>query len=357
MTPLASLGWDASREAEFAPFRAKGLVPGRISLEHNHVYRVLTERGEVLAEATGRIKHRAAGRNELPAVGDWVGLRLDAAGHRSTVAGILTRRSSFQRKAAGRGTAEQVIAANADVVLLVFGLDKPVNPRAIERYLTLARRSGAQPVIVMNKSDVCDDVAAALAQVAEVAGGAPVHAVTAKEALGVAALEAYFGPGKTLVLLGPSGVGKSSIVNRLVGDERLPTGEVREWDQRGRHTSVHRQLVERAAGGLIIDTPGLRELQLWDVEANLDEAFVEFVDLAGGCRFRDCTHDREPGCAVKAAVEQGRVAAARYESYLKLHHEQVSTGKLKEERALLEQKRQSKILGKALKSMQKSRGR
>jgi ribosome biogenesis GTPase len=357
MPPLVSLGWDSAREAEFEPFRAKGLVPGRVSLEHNHVYRVLTEDGEVLAEATGRIKYLATGRRELPAVGDWVGLRVGPAGQRARLSAILGRRSWFSRKSAGREAEEQVIAANADVVLLVFGLDKPVNPRAIERYLALARQSGAQPVVVLNKSDLSDRVADAVAEAAAVSGGAPVHAVSVKSAPGVGALEPYVGPGRTLALLGPSGAGKSSIVNGLVGEERLPTGEVRAWDQRGRHTSVHRELVARAAGGLIIDTPGMRELQLWDTGEDLGGLFDEITVLAPGCRFRDCQHDAEPGCAVKAAVAEGRVDEERYASYLKLSREQAELGALREERALKDEKRQAKIQSKALKAMQKSRGR
>jgi ribosome biogenesis GTPase len=359
MPQLESLGWDPSRDAEFAAFRANGLVPGRVSLEHNHVYRVLTADGEVLAETAGRIKHQAEGRHELPVVGDWVALRTGGAGARATVAGILARRSWFSRKAAGRETEEQVIAANADAALVVFGLDKPVNQRAIERYLTLVRRSGAQPVVVLNKSDLLkpDEVTEAVAEATEVAGSLPVHALSNVSEPGVKVLEQYVAAGRTLVLMGPSGVGKSSIVNNLVGEERLPTGEVREWDQRGRHTSVHRELVLRAAGGLIIDTPGMRELQLWDAGEDLDATFDEIAALAGECRFRDCRHDAEPGCAVKAAVADGRVDAARYENYVKLSREQVDMEKLKDERALREQKRQAKVGSKALKAMQKDRGR
>jgi ribosome biogenesis GTPase len=357
MPQLEGLGWDRGRDAEFAPHRAAGLVPGRVSLEHNHVYRVLTADGELLAETSGRIKHQAGGQSELPVVGDWVALRTGGAGARATVAAILPRRSWFSRRAAGRETEEQVIAANVDGVLLVFGLDKPVNARAIERYLTLARRSGAHPVIVLNKSDVADDLAAVIAEAVAVAGGAPVHAVSTRAEPGIGVLDAYVSAGKTLALLGPSGAGKSSIVNRLVGEERLPTGEVREWDRRGRHTSVHRELVQRAAGGLIIDTPGMRELQLWEAGDDLDTTFDEIAALAGECKFRDCRHDAEPGCAVKEAVAAGRVDAARYENFLKLSREHEATEKLRDERALREQNRQGKIGSKALKSLQKERDR
>jgi ribosome biogenesis GTPase len=286
-----------------------------------------------------------------------VAVRLGAKGHRSTIRAILKRKSWFSRKAAGRGTEEQVIAANIDVVLLVFGLDKPVNARAIERYLVVASRSGARPVVVLNKSDVVADVAGAVAEASAASGDVPVHAVSSVAAPGVAALERYLVEGQTLALLGPSGVGKSSIVNRLIGEDLLATGEVREWDQRGRHTSVHRQLVVRSAGGLIVDTPGMRELQLWDSDEHFGETFAEVAQLAAGCRFRDCRHDKEPGCAVKEAVATGALDSERYESYLKLRHEQDAMEKLRDARALLENKRLTKIQMKALKAMQKARGR
>jgi len=354
---LESLGWDEGRAADFAASHAAGLVPGRIALEHNHVYRVLTAGGEWLAEAAGRIKHRATGRHDLPAVGDWVAVRPNPSGGRCQIRAILPRRSRFSRRAAGRETEEQVVAANIDRVLVVFGLDKPVNARSIERYLTVSRQSGAQPVIVLNKADLSEDLAADVADAVAAAGDVPVVAVSARENLGLEALEALLGPGITVALIGPSGAGKSSLVNRLVGREVLPTGEVREWDARGRHTSVHRQLVVRQAGGLVIDTPGMRELQLWDIDEPVADTFAEIVSLADDCRFRDCSHEREPGCAVKAAVDAGTLDAGRYASFLKLQREQAALEKQRGERALLENKRQGRILGKAIKSMQKLRGR
>ena len=356
-TMLTDLGWTDALEAAFGRLGQADVVPGRVVLEHNHVYRVRTAEGECLAEAAGRIKHEAAGRRELPAVGDWVAVRLDPAGGRSVIRAILPRRSSFSRKAAGRETEEQIVAANIDTVLVVFGLDAPVKARAIERYLVVARRSGADPVVVLNKADLVEDVAAAVAEAAAVAGDVPVLAVSAKATDQVQPLEPYLRPGRTLALLGPSGAGKSTIVNRLVGGEVLPTGDVRDWDARGRHTSVHRQLVMRAGGGLIIDTPGMRELQLWDTDTPVAETFADIAALAAGCRFRDCRHDREPGCAVKQAVEARALAADRYAGFLKLQQEQEETEKLRTERAQLDAKRAGKIMGKALKAMQKQRGR
>ncbi len=335
---LRHLGWSDQRRDEFAPLAAAGLVAGRVSLEHNQFYRVLTGAGERLAEATGRMKHIAGGRDELPVVGDWVGLRLDPSSDRAQIREILTRRTRFSRKVAGRVTVEQVLAANIDTVFVVFAIAPSLKARGIERYLAASRRSGARAVVVLNKTDLADDVDARVGEAQAVAGDAPVVAVSAQAGLGLDRMEAYLGDGQTIALLGPSGVGKSSIVNRLVGEERLPTGEVRPWDSRGRHTSVHRELVVRAAGGVIIDTPGIRELQLWESDG-LDDAFADIAEIGDGCRFRDCRHDREPGCAVKAAVDGGLLAEARYQNFLKLQHEEEIMNKKKDERLQKERDR------------------
>ena len=360
---LETLGWTPARAAELAAIARPGLVLGRVSLEHNHVYRVLGEGREWLAEAAGRIKYQASGRRELPAVGDWVAIRPDEAHGRAIIRAILKRETWFSRRAAGRRTEEQVVAANIDVVFLVFGLDRPVNQRAIERYLLVARGSGARPVIVLNKADLSADVAADVSLAKASAGDAAVHAVSAMVQGDVSVLEPYLQAGRTLALLGPSGAGKSSIVNRLLGRELLPTGEVRDWDARGRHTSVHRQLVVRAAGGLIVDTPGMRELQLWDVDEAVADAFDDIAALAAACRFRDCLHDHEPGCAVKAAVDSGTIDAARYASYLKLEHERAERGREREVRRTIDTqradrvKREAKSGAKAMRALEKLRDR
>jgi ribosome biogenesis GTPase len=356
---LAALGWDAAWEAAFSTFRVRGLTPGRVVLEHNHVFRVATDGqdGDLLAEIAGRVKHRAEGRHELPVVGDWVALRSGAPGTRLAVDGLLPRRTSFSRKVAGRETEQQVIAANIDVVLLVFGLDGPVRERKIERYLVPARHSGARPVVVLNKSDLSDDVPADIGEATAIAGDASVIAVSAHQPETLAPLHALIGPGVTLALLGPSGAGKSSLVNAIAGRSVLKTGAVRDRDLRGRHTSVHRQLVVLESGGCIVDTPGLRELQLWEPEEAVDLSFGEIAALADQCRFRDCRHDSEPGCAVKAAVESGELDAGRYEHYLQLQKEQQALELRRDERTILESKRQGKIGSKALKRMQRERGR
>lgn len=338
---LEDLGWTEARAADFISRAAEGLIPGRVILEHNHVYRIATEEGERLAETAGRLKHRAEGRQALPVIGDWVALRPDQAGTRHLIREVLPRRSSFSRKAAGRETEEQVIAANIDTVFVVFGLDAGVNRRAIERYLVVARRSGAAPVVVLNKSDMTDAVDAARAEAETVAGETPVVVVSSLTGAGVDELERLLSRGRTAALLGPSGAGKSSLVNRLVGSDVLATGEVRAWDLRGRHTSVHRQLVLRERGGLLIDTPGMRELQLWDGEG-VGDTFTDVQEFATSCRFRDCRHDREPGCAVKAAVESTALDASRYASFLKLQAEQAAIERKREERMLAQDKKAGK---------------
>ena len=356
---LETLGWTDARARAFAALAAEGLVPGRVGLEHNHVYRVFTATGEVLAEATGRLKHLATGRHELPVVGDWVAVRLDAAGGRSQIVEILPRLTWFSRKAAGREgreTEEQVVAANIDTVFVVLGLDRVVRPRIIERYLLVARRNGVTPVVVLNKVDLAEDLAAQVADARAVAGDAPVIPTSTKTGEGLPALERYLTAGHTVALLGPSGAGKSSMVNRFVSRELLPTGEVRERDNRGRHTSVHRQLVVREAGGLVIDTPGMRELQVWETDG-IDDTFTDIAALADECRFRDCGHETEPGCAVKAAVAAGTLAGERYHGFLKLQAEQRAVRALRETREQSGAKRVGRMAQKTMRAFNKTRGR
>lgn len=356
MVDLHRLGWSDQWEAEFAAHAREGLVPGRVSLEHNHVYRVLTRDGEWLAEAAGRIKYRAAGRHELPAVGDWVGLRPPHS-ERATIRVILPRHSQFTRKAAGRDTTQQVVAANIDTVFLVTSIEEKFKARSLERYLVVAQLSGAEPVIVLNKSDLSGDAAATLLEARELAPGVAVVSVSAKTPDGLAPLHAHLRYGRTVALLGPSGVGKSSIVNRLAGTDVLSTGEVREWDRRGRHTSVHRQLVVLESGGVLIDTPGMRELQLWEPEQSVGETFADIAALAAECRFRDCRHDREPGCAVKAAAESGALDAGRYASFLKLQEEHAAFDRKQQVRSQIEAKRQSRIVERSVRALNKQRKR
>ena len=279
------------------------------------------------------------------------------AGSDARIRAVLPRATHFSRRAAGNPTEEQVLAANIDVVFLVSGLDHDFNPRRIERYLVTAWDSGAAPVIVLNKADLVADPATFVAEVEAVAPDVPVLAVSARAPASVAALRQHLGHGRTAALLGSSGVGKSSIANALIGDEVLRTHEVRESDSRGRHTTTGRQLVLLPGGGILIDTPGMRELQLWESTETVAGAFSDIDGLAVGCRFRDCRHATEPGCAVIAAAAGGTLPAARLESFRKLQGEQAFLVAQQDERARIEQKRAGKIGAKALRKRLKDKGR
>jgi ribosome biogenesis GTPase / thiamine phosphate phosphatase len=344
---LSAYGWGERFADAFAPHEAAGLQPARVTLEHTHVYRAVTAAGERLARVAGRLRHQAASRAEFPAVGDWVAIDPPQHGADARIRAVLPRVSRFSRRAAGDPTEEQVLAANIDTVFLVAGLDHDFNLRRLERYLLVAWESGASPVILLNKADLAADADARLSDVRTMAPTVPVYAVTclAPETLHPVGL--HLGRGRTGALLGSSGVGKSTIVNRLIGRDRLPTQDVRASDSRGRHTSTNRQLVLIPDVGLIIDTPGLREIQLWET-GGWTETFPDIAALAEQCRFRDCRHRQEPGCAVVAAVDAGALSANRHESYLKLAAEQEHVERQQDVRAQLDQKRQGRIGAKAL---------
>jgi ribosome biogenesis GTPase len=318
---LRELGFVGPVAESFAPFAAQGLVPGRVVVGHARLLRVRTEDGETLAAVAGSLRHRARGPEDRPAVGDWVALRPREGGHRAVVQAVLPRRTAFVRRAAGDRAVAQVLAANVDTVFLMTGLDGDFSLRRVERALVLAWESGADPVVLLNKADVCDDVPARRAAVEAVAPGVPVRVIAAKPGEGLDSLALWLVPGRTVALLGSSGVGKSTLVNRLLGREKQKTREVLEAGQRGRHTTTHRELILLPGGALLLDTPGLRELQLWSDEASLQATFGDVHELSSACRFTDCRHGTEPGCAVRAAVEEGRLDAARLDSFLKLQAE------------------------------------
>jgi ribosome biogenesis GTPase len=345
---LRDLGWDAYFEQHFEEHGRRGLTAARVTLEHQHIYTVQSADGESLATVAGGLRHRAAGRHAFPVVGDWVALTSVAPPRRAVIQVILPRRSKFSRKVAGRETIEQVVAANIDTVFLMMGLDADYNLRRIERYLITARDGGAAPVIVLNKADLCDAVDRRVREVQSVAQSAPVHAVSTKADGLLDVLDPYLLPGRTIALLGSSGVGKSTLVNRLVGHHMQATQDVRVSDQRGRHTTTRRELIVVTGGALLIDTPGLRELQLWDGAGGMDETFDDVEVLGAGCRFRDCRHEAEPGCAVKAAVDAGQLDLSRLDSYRQLRRERAVLLGQQDVRAALERKRQSRTISKLI---------
>ena len=346
---LEDLGWDDSFAAAFNALDARGDVePARVTIEFNHLYRVFGRQGEGAATLAGRLKHIAASRSELPAVGDWVAMRLRPGHDTGAIVAVLPRRSAFSRRMAGNVTDEQLVAANVDTVFIVMALDTDFSLRRLERYLLLAHESGAAPVVLLTKPDTSDNTAEKVATVTSIAGRVPVHVLNPRLNVGLEQLWGYLSPGRTGALLGSSGVGKSTIINRLAGGDVRKTGEVRQSDSKGRHTTMHRELVMLPNGGLIIDTPGMRELQLWDVGPAMRGTFEDVEALAAGCHFTDCRHRNEPRCAVKAAVADGRLQSDRLSSYLKLQDELAALARQRDERALLEEKRQAKIMGKAL---------
>jgi ribosome biogenesis GTPase len=312
---LEALGWSPFFADGFEPYREEGVIPARVAIRHHGPCVLFSELGELGGVPAGRLDEP-----ELPAVGDWVAARPLPGERKALIEAVLPRRSAFTRKEAWRRTAQQVVAANVDTVFLVSDFGRDLNVRRLERYLAAAWESGAEPVIVVNKADLVADPAAALADVEAIAFGVPVHPVSAATGEGLEALATYLVRGRTVALLGSSGVGKSTLVNRVSGRTVLATAETRS-DGRGRHTTTHRELVPLPGGALLLDTPGMRELQLWGTDDGLERTFADVAALASACRFNDCAHESEPGCAVRAALDDGSLAADRWESYRKLQRE------------------------------------
>lgn len=352
---IERLGWDDRFAAALPAGAGGGLQPARVAVAHNAFYQLLAAGGEVMAELAGRLRHRSAGADARPVVGDWVAVRLGADGRAGTIEAVLPRRCCFSRKAAGEPTRRQLVAANVDAVLVVCGLDDDFNPRRIERYLAAVRHSGADPVLVLSKADLCADPEARRAAVAALAPHAPLHVVNALRPGGADPLRPHLRRGTTGALIGSSGVGKSTIINSLLGCERQRTAAVRRRDGRGRHTTTQRELILLPGGGLIIDTPGMRELQLWDDAGALDDAFDDIRALAEACRFRDCGHDREPRCAVRRAVETGRLSAARLDSFRRLRREGEEVRRRRDELARRDEQRRAGAAHRAVRALRSNR--
>ena len=339
---LKTLGWNEFFEEEFLQFKEQGYEVGRIALEHKKMYRVLTEYGELLAEVSGKMRFSATGRGDYPAVGDWVVISARPEEQKATIHYVLPRRSKFSRKVAGATTEEQIVASNVDTIFLVNALNADFNVRRIERYVLSAWESGANPVIILSKSDLCDDVDEKIAEVESVAFGVPILPISAEKNIGLDQLAPYLYEGQTIALLGSSGVGKSTLTNTLIGSRKQEVKEVREDDDRGRHTTTHRELIVLDHGGILVDTPGMRELQLWEADEGLSQSFSDVESLTGNCKFRDCTHKKEPGCAIQQAILDGTLDSERYNSYIKLQRELAYLERKEQQRVALAEKAKSK---------------
>jgi ribosome biogenesis GTPase len=352
---LTSLGWTESLARGFESHLADDLLPARVIAQHRGSYTVLGSRGELNARASGRLLHGASAGGVRPAVGDWVGVSADAAGT-TVIHVVMPRTGKFSRNVADNSTEEQVLAANIDLAFVVTGLDRDFNLRRIERYLAVAYAGGIAPVIVLTKSDLCEDVDEKGRAVSDIAPGAPVEVISNVTAAGIEGVRSHLTRGATAVVLGSSGVGKSSLINHLLGGDTQRTGEVRR-DGKGRHVTTHRELFRIPGGALIIDTPGIRQLKLWTAEEGLPATFEDVEALASECKFADCRHESEPGCAIRRAIATGELSRARFNSYLKLMRELRSLEVRRDARARSEERKKWKKIHRDYRARTKFSGR
>ena len=334
---LADLGWEPFFAVAFAPYKAKGWVPARIMRETSINYGAFLDGGdEIDVILCGKLWHDAENDADLPAVGDWVAVELGNDNHANVIRARLPRKSRFSRKAPGKSVREQIIGANIDVVAIVTDAGADDNLRRIERYFALVARSGAKAVVLVNKSDLYPpkQSAATAAAIQELWSEADVHIVSALRRKGLKILKSYLGRGKTLCIVGSSGVGKSTLVNQLYGDDWQWTGEVNETTGKGRHTTTMRELIPLDGGGMLIDNPGMREIQMWTDERTLRESFLDLETLSAECRFADCKHGNDAGCAIRAAEKAGKLSLERLNSFLQLDEEIAKLRKLAKKRQM-----------------------
>ncbi len=318
---LESLGWNTYFDAHFDEYRRRNCEPARISIEHKTQYGIVTQHGECNAVLSGSFYYKTQSASDTPAVGDWVAVHTSPGDDKAIIDGVLPRKSSFSRTAAGGTAGEQIVAANIDILFLAMSLNRDFNLRRLERYLTLAWDGGAAPVVILTKADLCTDLSAHIQRAESVAQGMPVHSICAATGQGMEQLGAYFAPGTTVGVVGSSGVGKSTLINALAGNSLLETADIALYKDKGKHTTTSRRLLVVEGKGIIIDTPGMRELRMWDGHDGLDHTFSDIEQLASSCRFTNCSHTGEPGCAVRAAIDDGKIDDERYSGYTKLRKE------------------------------------
>jgi ribosome biogenesis GTPase len=318
---LETFGWDGFFEALFRSEEGEGMCPARVASDLGESYRLLSEHGELRGELTGRLRHKAQAKQDLPGVGDWVIIKPILEESKGVIQQVLPRKSCFIRKEAGFRSRAQIVCANVDTTFVVVSLNDDFNLRRIERYVTAIWDSGSRPVIVLSKSDLCEDADRRILAVESVARGVSIHAISSLTGEGMDYLAAYLAPGSTVAMVGSSGAGKSTLINKMVGSEVRRVREIRSSDDHGRHATSTRDLILLSSGALVLDTPGMRELQLWDAEEGFRETFDDVESLAAGCRFSDCSHNSEPGCAIREALEQGLIDQARIESFEKIRRE------------------------------------
>lgn len=354
---LKTLGFSTYFEEQLTAFKEESklanCVPARVTLEHKHSYRVLAEEGEWLATVAGHFAYTSQAREDYPAVGDWVLVEKMAGEEKAIIHKLFNRKSVFSRKVAGQEIKEQIVASNVDIVLLVMSLNADFNIRRLERYLVAAWDSGAKPVIVLTKADLCEDITSMVREVELVAFGVDIFVTSARSGEGIEAIQTLFTEGVTGALLGSSGAGKSTLMNALSGEELMKVSGIREDDAKGRHTTTHRELIVLPSGGCLIDTPGMRELQLWDQSESLSSSFRDIEEFAAACRYRDCTHHMEPHCAVQQAISDGALEQSRLQSYFKLQKELAFIERKTNIQAKLNEQRKWKQIAKGMKKGKK----
>ncbi|MBN1481048.1 ribosome small subunit-dependent GTPase A [candidate division KSB1 bacterium] len=358
---LFDLGWNDFFQAHYHEYSHGELSRARVSLQQKKHYRVIGEFGEKDAVIAGKLRHTAESMADFPVIGDWVLTKNTPNEDKAIIQHILPRRTKISRDTTTRKgrqqiADEQVLVANVDTIFLVAALNEELNPRRIERYLTVIWDSGAQPVLLLNKADLCNSVEEIVEYLKEITIGVDIHVLSATEGSGVSVLHNYLSSGKTVALLGSSGVGKSTIINRILGAEKFKVAETGEYKDKGRHTTTHRELVVLQGGGILIDNPGMRSIQLWDGEEGLIKSFDDIEQIAAYCRFNDCQHINEPDCAVLRAVAEGELSPDRYESYLKLQGEIAYRARKENWVTRQNSKKRWKSISKSIRQINKWRG-